>query len=72
MKTVFETGGPNPSKPGQQMIKVEQHESKSTLFKVTYGHISRDHLTYDQTCSAVGACIMHWQACGGIVDKEEL
>lgn len=72
MKTVYETGGPNPAKPDQQMIKVEQSDGLGKLFKVTYSQQVKNHLTYDQACSAIGACILHMLVCNGTVDNEGL
>ena len=52
-------------------IKLEQHEDRNKLFRVTYGKQVRDHLLYDDAATELGACLMHALACEGLLDNGE-
>ena len=40
-------------------------------FIVTYGHETRDRLTYTEAAEAFGSCCMHAATCAGLIEKEE-
>jgi hypothetical protein len=64
MQTVFETN------EFAFPIKVEQHDGRKALFKVTYGLQSRHHLTYLSAATELGLIMFHALACEGKLNNE--
>lgn len=50
-------------------IKVEQHEDRTKLFRVTYGKEVTDDLDYQQAANEFGLCVFHSLACEGKLDN---
>ncbi len=68
----FATGGNNYFKDaprGSQMIELRQHGVDR--FSVRYGLQLKTDLDYTRAAQELGACIMHMQACEGILDNRE-
>ena len=71
MKTVF-TVGTNGFKnaPSKYAIEVRQAEDKKGRFTVIYGLQVKKELGYAAACLELGSCILHMQACDGIVNND--
>ncbi len=52
------------------VIKIEQHETKSALFRVSYGQDVIDNLTYKTAALEYGLFVFHALACDGLLDNE--
>jgi hypothetical protein len=63
MKTVFSLDVPFG-------LRVDQHEGKGKLFRVTYGKQVKDKLTYTEGAREFGLCLFHALACDGLLDNE--
>lgn len=71
-RTVFTYGGKNPFEAAitEHMIQVDQNDQGSKLFTVTYGLQVKRGLTYAKACTEIGAAILHYLSCEGVVDNE--
>jgi len=71
MKTVFQFGGPNPYNGAatDSLITLEQKDTESALFVVTYGLQRKTNLTYSQAAKELGDCIFHHLACESVLDN---
>lgn len=54
----------------QHEIKVEQHEDRNKLFRVTYGKQVMPNLTYHEAATELGFSLFHALACEGKLDNE--
>jgi hypothetical protein len=48
-------------------IKIEQHEDKRLLFRITYGAHVVDNLTYLEAAQEYGQCVFHALACESLL-----
>ena len=73
MKNIFSFGGKNTFKnaTSENLIQLDQSDTKSALFTVTYGRQVKSGLTYSQACTELGQCIFHYLACEGGLNNEE-
>lgn len=53
----------------EKMITLEQRGANGR-FTVTYGLQRKTGLTYSEAAAELGAAIMHWQACNGLLGNE--
>lgn len=66
----FATGGNNPfndAPKGSHMIELRQQGRNR--FSVRYGLQLHAGLTYSEAAADLGSCIMHMQACDGLLDN---
>lgn len=55
---------------GDNSVTLDQDE-QTGLFRVTYGLLITDNLTYPQAAKDFGQCMFHSLACAGKLDNEE-
>lgn len=71
-KLCFSAGGRNPFEAapcGSHLIELRQHGRDN--FSVRYGWQLKTGLTYADAVAELGGCIMHMQACDGLLDNRE-
>lgn len=51
-------------------IKLEQHETRARLFRVTYGQEVDDRLSYSDAARHLGEALLHCLACESKLDNE--
>ena len=52
-------------------ITIEQHETKTGLFRITYGLEIKDNLTYVEAAEEFGLCVFHALACNSKLNNED-
>ena len=69
MNICFSTGGANTFRGAKSAQMIELQQTGFNRFTVVYGLQVKRGLHYDKAASELGACIMHLQACNGMLDN---
>jgi len=69
MHVCFATGGVNPFKGAKSAQIIELQQTGFDRFTVVYGLQVKTGMNYAQAALELGECVMHMQACEGLLDN---